>query len=399
MARVVTNRTPFYSSVYGQTATGNFVNQRSVSGYYPTYLDNRMDEVVRGNHVDATTYFRSGGRMTSDSLRTTTEQFYLKDDQGHKQPLPFWDLVSSNSIYPNAALWEIPGEFTYLDNDNGAAVTKALNELSPDGASFGAAIGESPQVVDMFLDAAGSMVSAINSAKRGNWALAAKHLGMNPKDIANLSSPANGWLQWSYGWKPFMADLADLQEQVHKTIDSTDVVAKGSSSTTLSRSWEKDGMTFNMSSKSSVLYVLKAKIVRRQLYRLSNMGLVNPASVAWELVPFSFVIDWFMPVGNTLSALTASAGMEFQGGYKNEKLEHTITAKGPSGSSVSDVGSGVLVRGTQSPGLCSYRGYKFSRWKLENFPLPDTYANTSPFMNKDGTAKAGRIANAVALIR
>jgi hypothetical protein len=36
--------------------------------------------------------------------------------------------------------------------------------------------------------------------------------------------------------------------------------------------------------------------------------------VAWELVPFSFVLDWFIPIGSYLSQLDASAGMEFLGG-------------------------------------------------------------------------------------
>jgi hypothetical protein len=43
---------------------------------------------------------------------------------------------------------------------------------------------------------------------------------------------------------------------------------------------------------------------------LSNLGLINPLSVAWEVVPFSFVIDWFIPVNKWLNSLTADAGLE-----------------------------------------------------------------------------------------
>lgn len=32
------------------------------------------------------------------------------------------------------------------------------------------------------------------------------------------------------------------------------------------------------------------------------LGLQDPELVAWELVPFSFVCDWFIPIGNYLQA-------------------------------------------------------------------------------------------------
>jgi hypothetical protein len=33
----------------------------------------------------------------------------------------------------------------------------------------------------------------------------------------------------------------------------------------------------------------------------------NPVQTAWELVPFSFVVDWFFTVGDSLSALSFAA--------------------------------------------------------------------------------------------
>jgi len=36
---------------------------------------------------------------------------------------------------------------------------------------------------------------------------------------------------------------------------------------------------------------------------LANLTSLNPASIAWELTPFSFVVDWFFDVGGYLRAL------------------------------------------------------------------------------------------------
>lgn len=35
---------------------------------------------------------------------------------------------------------------------------------------------------------------------------------------------------------------------------------------------------------------------------MAQLGLLNPEIVAWELLPFSFVADWFIPIGSYLEA-------------------------------------------------------------------------------------------------
>lgn len=50
---------------------------------------------------------------------------------------------------------------------------------------------------------------------------------------------------------------------------------------------------------------LQTKILCELYEELSlarSLGLANPAAVAWEVVPYSFVVDWFLPVGSYLSA-------------------------------------------------------------------------------------------------
>jgi hypothetical protein len=52
---------------------------------------------------------------------------------------------------------------------------------------------------------------------------------------------------------------------------------------------------------------------------LSSAGVTNPLLVAWELVPFSFVVDWFLPVGNYVEQLDAMLGYT-QGYYTSSLL-------------------------------------------------------------------------------
>jgi hypothetical protein len=51
------------------------------------------------------------------------------------------------------------------------------------------------------------------------------------------------------------------------------------------------------------------EVVNPNLHTIQQMGLTNPLVVAWELIPFSFVADWFIQVGDYLTALTALQGL------------------------------------------------------------------------------------------
>jgi hypothetical protein len=48
------------------------------------------------------------------------------------------------------------------------------------------------------------------------------------------------------------------------------------------------------------------------------LGLTNPLAIAWELVPFSFVLDWLVPVGTWLQSLDATLGVKFVGGCRTD---------------------------------------------------------------------------------
>jgi hypothetical protein len=44
------------------------------------------------------------------------------------------------------------------------------------------------------------------------------------------------------------------------------------------------------------------------------LGLTNPLSIAYEVTPFSFLADWFIPIGDFLSILDATLGFAFLSG-------------------------------------------------------------------------------------
>lgn len=81
--------------------------------------------------------------------------------------------------------------------------------------------------------------------------------------------------------------------------------------------WER-----NISVRAGVLTQLE------QLNSLNIWGMTQPVESLWELVPFSFVVDWFFNVGDVLSAWTPNYGLKaLASWYVVEKREYQFLSE------------------------------------------------------------------------
>lgn len=69
-------------------------------------------------------------------------------------------------------------------------------------------------------------------------------------------------------------------------------------------------MTKNVTYARKCIVRLKCRVVNPRFHELQQLGVTNPALFAWEVIPFSFVFDWFVGVGDYLEGLTALHGIE-----------------------------------------------------------------------------------------
>jgi hypothetical protein len=65
-------------------------------------------------------------------------------------------------------------------------------------------------------------------------------------------------------------------------------------------------------------FVLRFRISDPLQAFLAQTGFTNPVNLAWELLPFSFVVDWFLPIGPYLEALSAFDGLTLLDGSQTQ---------------------------------------------------------------------------------
>nr|APG77001.1 hypothetical protein [Beihai levi-like virus 23] len=204
-----------------------------------------------------------------------------------------------------------------------ALVAKARNKAISDAAGMevnsAAFMGEIWTSSKMMAETLSRLAKAYKAVKKGNLGHAAVLLGVAKLNGRRLKghSAHDRWLAFQYGWKPLMSDLYNMHGAITNALSQPDllrvkatVVETYDVSQKLS-SWRRTG-SVECGVEIGVCY----KVADAKLHAFNQMGLVNPLALAWELMPLSFVVDWFVSVGSFLENLSGHIGLEFSHGYE-----------------------------------------------------------------------------------
>jgi hypothetical protein len=316
---------------------------------YPTeyHLDIYNVKTVRPTH----TIYPDGGEWYGTPVGGSSDAFYVLNGGG-------W--APGNASLPN-----------FDANLVNGAITKALNQLANQKADIGSNIAEGKQTLGLVAQSCSQVWKAMLALKRREFKRVASELGMSWSSVLTGKFPANRWLEYQFGWKPLLQDIKNGYDRFHESV-SKDLLVSGSGGMHAERNGEftlgEFSGPWSVNEKASCR--IDAHIDIPEMRQANQWNLINPLSVAWELVPWSFAVDWFIPVGNTLEASSAKAGLGFVSGSTTQHREHhqTISFHGQGGYTVED------------PGEITIEKLQMKRYQLFDFPDPEFYAKTSnPF--------------------
>jgi hypothetical protein len=160
------------------------------------------------------------------------------------------------------------------------------------------------------------LVKAARSLKALNVRGFLKALGVKRRTVRKSASDMGGlWLEYSFGWKPLVEDIWSAVMVLQRPMPRfSTCTGKAHASKVVSFS-EGTGIYLGQYDRSTftTAVMLKADVSVSNwvAWKANELGLINPLSVAWEVVPFSFVADWFIPVGGFLQSLTDFVGLSF----------------------------------------------------------------------------------------
>lgn len=127
------------------------------------------------------------------------------------------------------------------------------------------------------------------------------------KDV--LTNVGSIWLTWVYGIKPTLQTIYDASLETHYRLINTNNNKYFGRATVTNRwldHYANVPTTWNttVDSKGSWRYHLQVQLKKPGILQsAARITSLNPASIAWELMPYSFVVDWFYNIGGYLRDL------------------------------------------------------------------------------------------------
>lgn len=371
-----------------------------------------LQNYVNGNNTSSATV----NTIYATRSGTDTPNFRSKKKARPKQRLPINSLTTfyrthsysagngsyrqwnGNDWVTNTAKWYVyssgyvPFATTRIDAARLKALNKLLQDVKEQRVNYCQFVAEMRQTTRLFA----TVVSKVTNLRRTvvEYALghvsrdvAAENIRRTDKRFRQFSSKkltgnvSSDWLAIQYGVVPLLSDVrGSAQNLAALAITRPEILtvrSVGNESMTY-----KEGVSFGIHTTKTTRTTYKCSFRVSNAFSkgLASTGFADPALLAWEVLPWSFVIDWFIPIGNYLGNLTATLGVDFIDGYVSHRTEqHSFSTYG-----------NPPYQGTNA--TTTTRMFQYERLALSAFP----HAALPTFKDPISTL---HLANAAALLR
>lgn len=296
----------------------------------------------------------------------------------------------------------IPTDTIFNNGAERKARSKCISAVQRIKVNVAQNVAEYNQVRRMFSTNVDRITQAYRALRRGDvkgfsrWVpLRVRHqqslLRRGPLNIRRHAPSI--WLEAQYGWIPLLSDVYAGVDEFYKRVESGYAIrAKGAGSDLVNDEVKLDGdvgmfVSRDVTSRRYFAkYIVEYEVDHTNLANMDDWGLTNPLLLAWELLPYSFVVDWFLPVGAWLAQVGYSLGLHFRRGMRSGVVRaqtHRVYTAAPGGSYWSTY---------EASGSDDFSTARFRREILADWPSP-----VIPSFDKDGL-RGKRITNALSLL-
>lgn len=286
---------------------------------------------------------------------------------------------------PEMGVADIQSTVGWSSNDELRLLDKLAQQVRGHSFDLGINLAEAGKSYGTILKNLRSIGSALLNLKHGNIPGALKDLGSGQRGSKrSVAKDLSGrWLETQYAFLPLIGQSYEASKALSAMSKARSLqfsVSSGARRKVVDFSSSPAGYSW----PCSVTYSRRIKAdLYEELSLARSMGLTNPAAIAWEVVPYSFVVDWFIPVGTYLSAWGVIPAL---------KGRFLTTDRG-------GIKSGVVGAGTVGSGASYKTQQKRELWFTTKRTFSTSLSCPAPTFNSMPRALSPkRLLNAVALI-
>lgn len=277
------------------------------------------------------------------------------------------DRADSRKGTPEAHQLDVRGGDTArAANAANIAITKMRDNISA-SAGLGIDLAQIGESIAMIQERCQRLADAARALRRGHFGTFTQLLfgqyGAHHQTGHEFNTEkgfAGNWLEWHFGWSPLFSDIWDAMETISDPIHFQRVRGQGHDEWFFkSNNHSGDGFYDSEDTRRTVTVKVGAnvQITNPNLHLLQSLGLTNPLSVAWDAIPYSFVVDWVANVGGFLNSMGMFAGLALSDAFTTTvyRCQTRTTFANPfwNKAVVNTIASGIDVK--RAIGLPSYK--------------------------------------------
>lgn len=344
MSRIRSLPTTYLTSMaelttWNDNSTGSPVNYNTYPGTYdPTLTKTMTDEVSvgyftkrkSGEFLPINPMTQSGvhsfewtsGSTTWKTIHspTQTSETHVTGSLGIQG---MWDMAASRN---NWVPYLFKGTHSPSLDSQDALVTEAIARARSDSFDAGTFSAELNKTISMIANL------RTNVFRRANRIVSGEKAQIAERGLAAFSET---WLEGRYGWRTLAYDMDDIRESIEKLNNSE------WSQRTRAYASSSDETIYNWSGSNSLHYRPTSVISSNNRSRfdsvfnqvatterragaivemiISNIASIDPLVTAWEVIPFSFIVDWFTNIGEAVKAYSPFASGDLLGLWYSER--------------------------------------------------------------------------------
>jgi len=279
---------------------------------------------------------KADGSLFKDIIVTYRQKRPYNLSLLHEHLVAEWDARSN--------LHDIDWLIFLLKDDNGhdagksaynKAYAKFLAKLG-DTTSLGIDIAQYRQADGMITKRVKQLTAFLYALKTRSPSGVASSLGISLRDVKRVLDVKYGvartladlWLEFHFGWEPLVKDIYGACEVFQEPLPVVHAKGRGGGTDTLVYNTGLPASEINTRTYTTFCSVgADVAVTNPNLRLMQQLGLLNPALIAWDAIPWSFVVGWFVNVDAYLSSLTDFAGLTLSRGYVKRTTHLAYSAR------------------------------------------------------------------------
>lgn len=220
-----------------------------------------------------------------------------------------WSLNSWSYTQREYDVKANPYESRYVDRVYRTAYADFLDKTRSSSAELLTLFCERREAANMIAKRSLALATGFIAVRQRNIHALKKAWGKGAGWRENGRKAGSHILEYSFGWAPLVSDIASAVETLrdgnfrsgkarHRSI-FRDLQKSSNGSMLIRETW---------STSVGIRMGWEITVDHPSIALLNQLGLLNPVQTAWELVPYSFVVDYFINVNDVISSMTALAG-------------------------------------------------------------------------------------------